>query len=344
MFFLGLVKRIILTTVRGNTKLLLLAGFATGIFGSVGIYLAEHPANPEFSTFGDSIWWALVTMSTVGYGDMVPLSLPGRVVASITMIGGPLLLVSLVGSMALIVYEEWRRVVKGMSNVVSKKHVIICGWNPRSSDAVDELRLSHKFKKCPITIIDDKIDTKPVDDSMVSFVHGNPANTAVLEQANTKEANFAIVFAEDASPVADQKTALTVLAIKNLNSSIQSCAELNDSKNEPHLIRAGCDVVINTGDLTSKLLALSIENSAINKVVSELVSRKRGNEVYRVKVPSKYSSKSFQDAFQSLKQSHNVIVVGIETGGKSMINPPSDILLSVDDYLLVISDKSPALD
>ena len=344
MFVFGVVKRIIIAAVRGNTRLLFMASVALGVFGSVGIYLTESPTNPEFDTFGNSIWWALVTMSTVGYGDMVPLTVPGRVVASLTMVGGPLILVSLVGSMALVVYEEWRRVVKGMSKVTSKKHIILCGWNPKSSDAINELRLSQKFKKWPIVIIDDEIDAKPVDDSRVTFVQGNPANTSVLERANTREADFAIVFAKDATPSADQKTALTILSIKSLNASVQTCAELNDSRNEPHMIRAGCDVVVNTGDLTSKLLALSLENSAINKVVSQLVSRTKGNEVYRIKTPDRYSGARFEEAFQSLKSSHDVIVVGIEKDGESLINPPSILLLNREDYLLVISEQSPVLD
>ena len=118
-----------------------------------------------------------------------------------------------------------------------------------------------------------------------------------MQRANIDKAGFAIVFAEDATTAADQKTALTVLAIKNLNASITTCAELNDAKNEPHLRRAGCDVVVNTADLTSKLLALSIENPAINNVVKELVSRTRDNEVYRVACPPKYVGKSFEPTF-----------------------------------------------
>ena len=107
-----------------------------------------------------------------------------------------------------------------MSQVVSKRHILVCGWNPRARDAIDELRLSRRFRNWPITIIDDRIDTKPIEHAKVTFVHGSPADTSVLERANTREAAFVIVFAEDATPTADQKTALTVLAIKNLNPSI----------------------------------------------------------------------------------------------------------------------------
>ena len=338
------LKRMLAKAAKGNTRVLLLLAVALVIFGSVGSYFAEHVSNEAFVTFGDSVWWVIVTMSTVGYGDKVPETTAGRVIASVIMIGGPILLVSLVGSVALLIFEEWRRAVTGMSQVVSKNHILLCGWTPKARDAIDELRFSRKFREWPITIIDERIDAKPIEDAKVAFVHGSPADTSVLERANIRQAGFAIVFADDATPAADQKTALTVLAMKSLNPTIQSCAELNDIRNEPHLRRAGCDVVVNTADLTSKLLALSIENPAINRVVKELVSRSRGNEVYRVESPPRYVDRPFEEAFQALKRSHNVIVIGVERDDDCLLNPASDFVLRRGDFLLVISEQSPALE
>ena len=59
---------------------------AVGLFG-VGMllfcswmaYVAEHPANPEFATYGDPLWWGIVTLTTVGYGDIVPITEKGRI-------------------------------------------------------------------------------------------------------------------------------------------------------------------------------------------------------------------------------------------------------------------------
>ena len=330
------IWKVLTRAARGTTRVLLILAVSVLVFGFLGIYYAERDKNDDFATLGDCIWLAIVTMSTVGYGDKIPAPGLGKVIASVTMIGGPILLVSLVGSVAVLFYEEWRRVVTGMSRVVSKGHIIVCVWNSKAMDAIQEIRLSRRFRRWPIVIIDDRIDANPTEEANVAFVYGSPANTSVLQRANIDKAGFAIVFAEDATTAADQKTALTVLAIKNLNASITTCAELNDAKNEPHLRRAGCDVVVNTADLTSKLLALSIENPAINNVVKELVSRTRGNEVYRVACPPKYVGKSFEESFLALKRAHNIIAIGVERGDESMINPPSD-------FLSVIAEQSPNL-
>jgi voltage-gated potassium channel len=68
--------------------------------GSVMGYYAEHPTNPEFATFGDAIWWATVTLTTVGYGDIVPITTAGRFDGAAIMFMGVALLGLLAGSLA----------------------------------------------------------------------------------------------------------------------------------------------------------------------------------------------------------------------------------------------------
>jgi voltage-gated potassium channel len=49
------------------------------VFASLAAYQAEHATNSEFATVGDSLWWGIVTLTTVGYGDTVPHASAGRV-------------------------------------------------------------------------------------------------------------------------------------------------------------------------------------------------------------------------------------------------------------------------
>ena len=63
-------------------------------------YRAEHAHNPGFKTFGDALWWAVVTLTTVGYGDIVPQTTAGRVDGVMIMIAGVGVLGVLAGSMA----------------------------------------------------------------------------------------------------------------------------------------------------------------------------------------------------------------------------------------------------
>jgi len=70
------------------------------VIGSLVAYHAEHATNHEFATVGDALWWGIVTLTTVGYGDIVPQTTTGRWVAVTIMITGIAVLGLLAGSLA----------------------------------------------------------------------------------------------------------------------------------------------------------------------------------------------------------------------------------------------------
>jgi voltage-gated potassium channel len=73
---------------RSKFHYVLLVAAATVALGTVGIYVIEHGANPGIRTFDDALWWAVVTATTVGYGDVSPVTGEGRVIAVLLMLVG----------------------------------------------------------------------------------------------------------------------------------------------------------------------------------------------------------------------------------------------------------------
>jgi voltage-gated potassium channel len=65
-----------------------LVAFATVLLGAIGIYVVEDGVNPAIHTFGDALWWGMVTVTTVGYGDVSPVTLEGRLIAIVLMLTG----------------------------------------------------------------------------------------------------------------------------------------------------------------------------------------------------------------------------------------------------------------
>jgi len=102
---LARVARVVMAT-RGARRLFerlgAVAVVAVGVVvvGAAVGYRAEHAVNPEFKTFGDALWWSVVTLTTVGYGDIVPETTAGRIDGVMIMIAGVSVLGLLAGSMA----------------------------------------------------------------------------------------------------------------------------------------------------------------------------------------------------------------------------------------------------
>ena len=94
MIIVAIVKRLVKGVVRTNIRILLLITLLLIVLGVAGSYLAESGTNSDFKSVWDCLWWTIVTMSTVGYGDQVLVTAAGRVIGTICMIGGPIMMVS----------------------------------------------------------------------------------------------------------------------------------------------------------------------------------------------------------------------------------------------------------
>ncbi len=80
------------------------------LFTSAAMHVAEHEAQPEkFGSIPDAMWWSIVTITTVGYGDVTPVTLAGRLIAALTMVTGFVMLGLPVGILATAFAEEIHR-------------------------------------------------------------------------------------------------------------------------------------------------------------------------------------------------------------------------------------------
>ncbi|MGD9539990.1 cyclic nucleotide-gated ion channel [Methylocystis sp.] len=105
--------RTLLAVIEAERKALLawlILLFGAVLFYSTAMHLAEHDAQPEkFGTIPDAMWWALETVTTVGYGEVTPLTVIGKLIASFAMVTGFLLLGLPVGILATAFAEEIHR-------------------------------------------------------------------------------------------------------------------------------------------------------------------------------------------------------------------------------------------
>jgi voltage-gated potassium channel len=93
---IGVLQNAVGRAIRGKVVIYTVSGAILLVYvASLAVLQAERgQPDAHITDFGDAIWWAITTITTVGYGDMYPVTTTGRVIAALLMIGG----ISLVGS------------------------------------------------------------------------------------------------------------------------------------------------------------------------------------------------------------------------------------------------------
>ncbi|MGE0084251.1 MAG: TrkA family potassium uptake protein [Desulfococcaceae bacterium] len=299
----------------------------------------------EKKEFPDALWWAVVTLTTVGYGDIFPVTGGGRLVAAAVMIVGIGFLGILTAGIASIFVENRFMENRGMKAVHVSDHFIICGWNFRGIRIVEELRADSKCGGLPIAVIADLVE-KPVNDPNLFFIRGE-VNTENLKKASIEKARVAILLSDDKLDAysRDAKTVLAALTIESMNTGVYTCVELMDEKNVEYCKRAKADEIIVSGELSTNMLVQAALDHGITRMISELVSKRCGEDIYKVELPAELKEKTFFEAMCRLKENQGILCMGVEdsSGRKFIANPDKDYVLKSGDQLIVIASQRPHL-
>lgn len=302
-------------------------------------------AQVESISLVDSLWWSIVTLTTVGYGDIAPSTATGRIIAVVNMFVGIGLLAALSAALASALIEHKRKEELGMSDCRFQDHIILCGWNYRAANILRELRMDPQTQQAPIALIGE-CDRKPIDDPNLAFIHGKISDET-LRRANLPDAKTVIILGNDQldEAVRDATAVLTTLTVESLNPQAYTIVELADPANALTCYRAQANEVIISSELSSMLISQATLNHGISKVVSELLSTQAGNQLYKVPLPAGQSERTFIEVFLHMKQAYQSIVVAIQNGpeGKVISNPDTDHMLTANDYLIVMSKTAPKI-
>ncbi len=293
---------------------------------------------PDLS-FISGVWWSIVTLTTVGYGDISPSTAGGRILAVLIMFFGIGLLGMLSASLATLFIRKRMKEDMGMLASPVDNHIIICEWNHRSKAIIKELRADLQTRDIPLVLIAD-IEEKPIDDTNLFFVRGT-VTEETLDKAQLSKAKTVVVLGDDAveTTARDAKVVLSTLTIESMNPAVYTVVELVDKANEQHCLRANADEIIIGSELSSHLIASAASDHGISKVVSELLSSRYGNEFYSMAVPKDMLGKKFIDVFIAMKTQSNATVLGVQNirTREFISNPDVNYLVSQEDKLLVIS-------
>src|SRR5712692_9371772 len=305
---------------KGTVLRVMLAIVFLIITASILVYYAEHTVNRlQFHSVGDAIWWAIVTLTTVGYGDKVPVSPGGKAIAVFVMFGGVVLISILTATVSSIFVTRILKENQGLKQIRSKDHTVICGWNYNTEDIIRTFS-KHTPHLMEIVLVNELPPERAetfISESpnlIIKYVHGDYTKEAVLHLANIRGARSAIILPDISTGVSqqtDDRTLLATLAIKSLNPNVKVYAHIVNRTNISHLKRAHADEVIVSDEHIGFFIANHVLYPGAPQVVDDLLNDEHGQYVRRVPIPKEFVGKKYEELLTHFKRVKNWTLIGL---------------------------------
>ncbi len=312
---------------------------------TVGFLFFELPNKPDLGWM-DALWWALVTMATVGYGDLFPVTPAGRYLVGVpTMVFGIGFLGYLISEIAGSLIETRSRRLKGMLDITLAKHILLIN-HPRLDAVVRlvaELRADATTRDQAICLVDEGLAELPTELEALGllFVKGDPTREETLRQANAAGASHAILLAKDpADAHSDDRNLVTTLVLERLNPAIFTVVEVLSAGKIRQVELAGADSVVCAADLAAGLIVQELQDPGVKAVIADLCSDTSGHQIYIVPVEAQ-AGRTFADLAR-WGTVHGCPVLGLRRGEDSRLACPAAEPLAPGDRAILVAAGRPA--
>jgi len=272
----------------------------------------------EIHSLFDGIYWAVVTIGTVGYGDISPVTVPGRLVSIALICSGMVLLALFSGTISSILVEKRIREGQGLSSVNYKKHIIIAGWNWNAENLLEIL--FNNLADTDIVIVN---DLKPEEATVVldkfkkydlRFVRGDFTNLQVLERAGVNDCRYVMILPDSSSGLRqniDEKTIFAVMTIKAVSEKIKVYAQLLDQEKVAYLERAKADGYFLSDKHMPYFMAANILSPGLNDVLDSLLNYENENLLQVVEIPAKFTGQTFLELSRHYREESGSILFAL---------------------------------
>ncbi|MBD3322787.1 MAG: transporter [Chitinivibrionales bacterium] len=296
------------------------------------VFIIERNRNEGFVSFFDSLWWTIVTISTVGYGDRLPNTIPGRIFAILTIFLGVAMMGTITGRIASMLMERQMKEEKGLMDYKTMSgHFIVCGWKQEMNSVLREILIRNPEHDPSTTILVNRAPVEEINSIRsdpffkgIHYVHGDFIEEPVLKRAGIRGASKILVMADyhtegDLQQI-DSKTVMAVMSIKNMNKKAYVCAEILDTKFEKYLKISHCDEVLLSREFSRFMLASASSGEGLSHVVKSLLSKHSTARIKTIDFPESLVGKTYEQLLEHFRKNQTLQLVGLlENTGNIML-------------------------
>lgn len=341
------MRRVVFNPAMGLRACILLA--AVLLYGTTGFLYFELPGNPDL-TWQDALWYCLVTLTTVGYGDFFPKTAGGRF-----LVGVPLLVlgVGLLGFMLSVVatalISARNKEAKGMNTARANHHVVVVHYpgTTKLMRLMDELMQDPSIgPDARFVLVDGELAELPAELArrQVHYVRGDPTRDETLQRARIDEASHAMVLLRaPGGPTADAINVAVTLAIEARTRHVNTVVECADPGTQELLRKAGCDRIVCAGRFDALYMSQELLNPGVQDIVADLLSTAEGQQLYLtpLQAPPGTGLAALQQAVA--QQGH--VLMGVQRSGINHLNPGAGFALADGDKAITMgAGRLPKLD
>lgn len=233
-----------------------------------------HPDRPI--RFVDVFYFTVVSLTTVGYGDIVPETGLARFINAVFLTPVRLVVWAIfLGAAYELVLLRARESYK-MKQLHGRlhEHSIICGFGTRGQAALQELRAHGHLDEQIVIIEPSEENAARATRENLAVLVGDASREEVLRAANIEDAAHILV-----APKSDDQCVLICLTIRALNPKIRVIAAAREEENVKLLYRAGADVVVAPAVTGGRLMGAAVKQSAVTMFLQDLLHFGEGLEV-----------------------------------------------------------------
>lgn len=244
-----------------GTLFAITSALAVLVYAVFGSYQLGTDFAPPITDFVTAFYFSIVTMATVGYGDIIPKTPEAKLfVVTIIILGISVFAASVSAILVPLFNRRITRLLKpGKGRMERKQHYVIVGNTALARNTYKEL----SERKQQVTFIRTQADG---DVAGLDLVIGDPSNLEVLRQAGAPRAKAVLALSDD-----DSRNAFVVLAMRELAESVKTVVAVNDARNLASVKRVHPDLIISPQILGGELLAMALSGEQLD--TSNLISQ-----------------------------------------------------------------------